>query len=118
MTVRLALASLLAVSCAAGAIASSRIKETAPAKLKTPTAVNVDNKRHKSLLTFEIMMATTNGQDKIVGRLERPLAAGKSMSVRLKGALGCNFRARWKFDDVDDSGTVDLCSDAHIVLID
>jgi hypothetical protein len=119
MALRLVVAGFLAVGCAVGAVASPKTKRTAWAKPKIATAVNVENKRLKSLLTFELI---AQGKDKksdtIVGRLEKPLAGGASVSVLLTGAKGCVFEARWKFEDVDDSGTVDLCKDAHIVLID
>ncbi|MBI3275345.1 MAG: hypothetical protein HYZ60_05270, partial [Methylocystis sp.] len=57
-------------------------------------------------------------QEKIVAKLKKPLASGKSVKLPLNGAKGCMFEARWKFDDVGDAGSVDLCSDAHIVLVD
>lgn len=115
---RMAFAALMATACAAGAIASPKSKGSAT-KPNSATAVNVENKRPKPLLTFEIVMSVKDSKsDTIVGKLERPLAAGESVSVPLIGARGCVFQARWKFEDVDDVGTVNLCSDAHIVLVD
>jgi len=85
-----------------------------------PTAtVNIENKRPVPLLNFEIVMA---GKDKepevIVGKLEKPLPPGAAASVPLNGAQGCAFLARWSFEDIKDTGDVDLCNDAHIVLVD
>jgi hypothetical protein len=119
---RMAFAALMAIGCAAGAIASPKTKGSTT-KPNVASAVNVENKRPKPLLTFEIVMSVKDSKsdsksDTIVGKLEKPLAAGESVSVPLTGAKGCVFKARWKFEDVDDVGTVDLCSDAHIVLID
>lgn len=54
----------------------------------------------------------------VVGRLEKPLGPGESVSLPLTGAKGCSFEARWQFADVADVGSVDLCNDAHIVLVD
>jgi hypothetical protein len=115
---RMAFAALVAIGCAAGAIASPKSKGSTTTP-NSAAAVNVENKRPKPLLTFEIVMSVKGSKsDTIVGKLEKPLAAGESVSVPLIGARGCLFKARWKFEDVDDVGTVDLCSDAHIVLID
>jgi hypothetical protein len=119
MIVRMALAGFLAIGCAAAAIASPKNKGKTSTKPDMATAVNLENKRPKPLLIFEIIMSARDSKsDTIVGKLEKPLAAGQSVSVPLVGAKGCVFKARWKFEDVDDVGTVDLCSDAHIVLID
>ena len=94
--------------------AASRASEPKPA-----AKVNIDNKRPVALLSFEIVMA---GQDKkpevIVGKLENPLPPGGATSFPLVGAQGCAFLARWSFEDIKDSGDIDLCNDAHIVLVD
>ena len=86
---------------------------------KPAATVNIENKRPVPLLSFEIV---TPGKDKepevIVGKLEKPLPPGASASFPLEGAQGCAFLARWSFEDIKDSGDVDLCNDAHIVLVD
>ena len=64
------------------------------------------------------MSGPTPATEKIVGKLDKPLPAGDSVSVRLDKPKGCLFEARWKFEDADDAGPVDLCNDAHIVLVD
>lgn len=91
----------------------------APPPPKLATAVNLENKRPLSLLKFEIVMpARDKAPEVIVVKLEKPLQTGESASLPLTGATGCMFEARWKFEDADDSGAVDLCNDAHIVLVD
>jgi hypothetical protein len=117
MSLRLVIAGLLAlgsVSPAAG-VGKARL---APAP-KLAAAVNLENKRLVSLLSFEIVMpAKDKAPETVVGKLEKPLSAGASASLPLTGAKGCLFEARWKFEDANDSGAVDLCNDAHIVLVD
>ncbi len=86
---------------------------------KPSPMVNVDNKRPVALLSFEIVMAGKDMKPEvIVGKLEKPLPPGGATSFPLVGAQGCAFLARWSFEDIKDSGDVDLCNDAHIVLVD
>lgn len=90
-----------------------------PGTLKLARAVSLENRRAAPLLNFEIVTpAKDDAPETLVGKLARPLAAGESASFPLNGGTGCVFRARWAFDDIKDSGDVDLCNDAHIVLID
>ncbi len=122
MSPRLAVAGLVALGCATPALGAAKPRATPRPKLAT--AVNLENKRNISLLSFEVVMPGKDlpSKDKtpetIVGKLEKPLGAGESASLPLTGAKGCLFEARWKFADVGDSGSVDLCGDARIVLVD
>ena len=98
------------------AIARPRSNPPAP---KLATSVNIENKRPAPLLSFEVVMP---GKDKqaevVVGKLDQPLPPGGATSFPLVGAHGCAFLARWTFADIKDSGDIDLCNDAHIVLVD
>jgi hypothetical protein len=120
LSLRLAAAGLLALCCAQPADAARRAR-AAPPPVKPAEAVNLENKRRVSLLSFEVVMP---GKDKdkdpetVVGKLEKPLPSGEKANLPLTGAKGCLFEARWKFEDVSDFGAVDLCNDAHIVLVD
>jgi hypothetical protein len=117
MSLRLAIAGLIAIVGASPAIGATKARPAPIAKLAA--AVNLENKRLVSLLSFEIVMpAKDKAPETIVGKLDKPLAAGASVSFPLSGARGCLFEARWKFEDANDSGAVDLCNDAHIVLVD
>lgn len=119
MIFRLAIAGLIAIGCATASVAVAKSK-TAP-KSKLAAVVDLENKRPASLMSFEIVMpADTDGKgaEKVVAKLAKPLASGKRMKLRLEGAKGCVFEARWKFEDTSDAGFVDLCHDAHIVLVD
>lgn len=89
------------------------------AGVRLAPAVNIENKRPVALQRFEIVMARKGrAEDRIVGRLDRPLPAGASARFLLIGAKGCQFLAQWAFDDIKDAGDVDLCNDAHIILVD
>ena len=122
MSPRLALAGLVALGLATPALGAA--KPRSPPRPKLATAVNLENKRNISLLSFEVVMpgkdlpSKNKTPETIVGKLEKPLGAGESASLPLTGAKGCVFEARWKFADVGDSGAVDLCNDARIVLVD
>jgi len=107
---------VLAVGAGAPASAVHKAKPAAP---KLASAVNLENKRPVSLLNFEIVTpARDKTPETLVGKLDKPLAAGASASFPLTDAKGCIFEARWAFEDLKDSGDVDLCNDAHIVLVD
>ena len=116
MSLRLAIVGVIAVVCAWPATSAAKTRAAPVAKLAT--AVNLENKRLVSLLTFEIVMTAKGKPETVIGKLDKPLAAGERASFSLTGAQGCMFEARWKFEDAADSGAVDLCSDAHIVLVD
>ncbi len=124
MSSRLAIAGLLALCCATSTLAAAKKSPKHPAKQETPAgqparAVSLENKRIVSLLTFEVVMpAEGKGAETVIGKLDKPLKGGESVSMPLLGAKGCLFQVKWSFEDVKDQGSVDLCSDAHIVLID
>jgi hypothetical protein len=100
-------------------MARPRPSPSRPPVPKTAAAVNIDNKRPVALLSFEIVMAGKDTKPEvIVGKLEKPLPPGGATSFPLVGAEGCAFLARWSFEDIKDSGDIDLCNDAHIVLVD
>jgi len=101
------------------ALGRPKARPPRPAAPKLAAAVNIENKRPVPLLSFEIVMAGKDkAQEVIVGKLEKPLPPGGAASFPLDGAQGCAFLARWSFEDIKDSGDVDLCNDAHIVLVD
>lgn len=98
------------------AIARSRSNPVTP---KLAAAVNIENKRPSPLLSFEIVMHGKDTQSEVVvGKLDKPLPPGGATSFPLVGAHGCAFLARWAFADIKDAGDIDLCNDAHIVLVD
>jgi len=125
MSPRLAPAGFVIFGCALlgfGAAADAASK-------RSPAAVTLENKRRIALQSFEIVMAgktlagansarKASAAEIVIGKLDKPLPAGEIVSLPLDKPRGCLFEARWKFEDADDGGAVDLCSDAHIVLVD
>jgi hypothetical protein len=107
---------VIAAASVAQAVGATKPR-SAPAKLAQ--TVNLENQRLVSLKSFEIVMtAKDKTAETIVGKIDRPLAAGGRARFPITGAKGCLFEARWTFDDAKDSGDVDLCNDAHIVFAD
>lgn len=90
-----------------------------PKALELAAAVNLVNKRPVALLAFEIVMPAKDGApERIIGKLGAPLAAGGAARLPLSGGAGCEFEARWAFEDFKDAGAVDLCNDGRIILVD
>lgn len=120
MILRLAVAGLLMIGCATTAVAEQKPKEAPSSNSKSVSLLDLENKRPVSLLAFEVILpdAEKPEQEKIVAKLDKPLAAGRSVKLRLAAKSGCVFDIRWKFEDAGDAGSVDLCKDAHIVLTD
>jgi hypothetical protein len=84
-----------------------------------PPVVTLENKRSVSLQSFTIAKKGSGpAPELIVAKLDKPLPAGEKADLKLERATGCLFQARWKFDDADDAGALDLCNDAHIVMVD
>lgn len=116
MKAKLSRIGLIVVFGAGPAVGAPKERPIAP---KLAAAVNLENKRPVPLLHFEIVMpAKDKDPEVVVGKLGEPLGAGGAASFPLAGGKGCMFEARWAFEDFKDSGEVDLCNDAHIVLVD
>jgi hypothetical protein len=78
----------------------------AGAQTRLPAEMRLENLRAANLVSLEIL----DGEGKVIGRLQRPLAAGKKGAVRLTRAAGCDMMVQARFDDegeVDE--TVNLC---------
>jgi hypothetical protein len=105
---------------AAAAPAKPKIKAAAKTKptagKKTPSMITVENKRTVTLKGLQIALAGAGG--KVVGKLAKEVAGGKSARVALKGAKGCEYDVKWEFEDTSDESTADLCNDPRIVLTD
>lgn len=120
MMSHLAVAGLMAIGYATAAGAAQKSRGTHASNSGSVSLLDLENKRPVSLLAFEVSLpgAETPNQKQIVAKLQKPLAAGRSVKLRLGKSSGCVFDIRWKFEDADDAGSVDLCKDAHIVLTD
>lgn len=83
---------------------------------RPPAQITVSNMRAAALTTFEI--ATTGDQPRLVAKLAKPLAPGKSVSLKLNRPSGCSYFVLARFDDAveSDSEGMDLCADRVIRL--
>ena len=101
----------------------------APAKGKgkrPPASISIENGRSLALTSFEIAPveatpkpgAKPKPPKKPIGALAEPLAPGEKKALKLSGATGCTYLARWKFEDAGDEGQIDICGDPKIVLTD
>lgn len=79
-------------------------------------SVMVTNARGIMLTVFEI--ASTGDSPKLVGKIDKPLAPGKSVKVALKGAKGCEYYVLARFDDDSEANSeaMDLCREKTIRL--
>ncbi len=110
---------MVGVIAAIGIVQADGATKPRPAPAKLAQAVNLENRRLVPLKSFEVVMtAKDKASETIVGKIDRPVAAGERAQFPITGAKGCRFEARWAFDDAKDSGDVDLCNDAHIVFAD
>jgi 3-oxoacyl-ACP reductase-like protein len=109
-----------AAAPAAATPAKPKVKASAKAKAigakKLPTIIKVENKRTVTLKSLQISLS--GGQGKMVGKLAKEIPGGKSGSVALKGAKGCEYDVKWEFEDANDESTADLCNDPRVVLTD
>jgi hypothetical protein len=108
----------VATPAPAAAPAKSRIaaKAKKTSAKKVPTVIQVENKRTVTLKSLQISLS--GGQGKVVGKLAKQVAGGKSARLALKGAKGCEYDVKWEFEDATDESTADLCNDPRIVLTD
>ncbi len=83
---------------------------------KPPAQITVTNMRAVPLTLFEI--ATGGDQPRLVGKIAKPLAPGKSIAVKLNKPAGCSYFVLARFDDAveTDAEGMDLCKDKVIRL--
>ena len=100
--------------------------QAAPKAKKPPAEISIENGRKVALNSFEIVFiepapkagAKPKPPRKPVLKLEEPIAPGETKRLKLTGAKGCAYVARWAFADASDEGQIDLCGDPKIVLTD
>ena len=85
-------------------------------RAKPPAQITITNMRAAPLTVFEI--ATAGDQPRLVGKIAKPLAPGKSIAVKLNKPVGCSYFVLARFgDDVEsDADSMDLCKDRVIRL--
>lgn len=85
---------------------------------RPPAQIKITNARSVPLQTLEI--ATTGEQPRLVAKLAKPLAPGKSIALKLNKPVGCSYYLLGKFSDEveSDNDGVDLCKEKTIRLTD
>jgi hypothetical protein len=81
---------------------------SAGAQTRLPTQINLDNQRTATLTELTL----TDAEGKAVGRITKPLSAGKKSVLKLSRGKGCDVTVSARFDDegvVEE--TLDLCSE-------
>lgn len=106
------------LTCAA-ALVLAGLAGTAPAAAqgsKPQSSITVTNGRTAMLTVLEI--ASTGANPKLVGKIDKPLAPGKSIKIALKGAKGCEYYVLARFDDDSEANAddMDLCREKTIRL--
>lgn len=79
-------------------------------------SITLTNARATMLTVFEI--ASTGDNPKLIARITKPLAPGKSIKLAMKGAKGCEYFVLARFDDDSEatSDGMDLCREKTIRL--
>jgi hypothetical protein len=93
---------LLAAAASLAALsATSAVAQTRP-----PGQIAVENRRAANLTSLEVL----DGEGKVIGRLARPLAAGKKSALKLQRVQSCDMTVQARFDDDGEvEETVNLC---------
>jgi hypothetical protein len=73
---------------------------------RLPASMALDNQRAATLTGLEL----ADSEGTVIGRLARPLAAGKKATMRLSRGKGCEIAVRGQFDDEGEvEEIVNLC---------
>ena len=83
---------------------------------RPPAQVKITNGRSVPLDSLEI--TTTGEQARLVAKLAKPLAPGKSVSLKLNKPSGCSYYILGKFSDEaeSDNDGVNLCKERSLRL--
>lgn len=83
---------------------------------RPPAQVKITNARTVPLESLEI--TTTGEQPRLVAKLAKPLAPGKSVSLKLNKPAGCTYYLLGKFSDDSESDNdgIDLCKERSLRL--
>jgi hypothetical protein len=104
--------------CLGAALAAS-ILIASPAlaqRAKTPSSVTITNARTEALTALVIQTAEAN--PRVVAKISKPLAGGKSQRLTLSKAKGCSYNVLAQFADESEAEAegLDLCKDPKIRL--
>jgi hypothetical protein len=78
------------------------------AQTRLPAQINLDNQRAANLTDLII----SDPEGKAIGKITRPLAAGKKSVLKLGKTKGCQMSVQATFDDEGEiNETLDLCKE-------
>jgi hypothetical protein len=85
---------------------------------RPPAEITIINARQVPLTMLEI--ATTGEQPRLVGKLERELAPGQQVRLRLTRPAGCSYFVLARFSDESESESdgLNLCGERQLRLTD
>jgi hypothetical protein len=103
---------LIMAAAAAATLATPALAQRA----KTPGSVTITNARAETLTA--LVVQTAEDSPRVVARLTKPLAGGKSQKLTLNKPKGCTFNVLAQFADESEAEAegIDLCKDAKIRL--
>jgi hypothetical protein len=80
----------------------------ANAQTRLPSQMNIDNQRPATMTD----MVISDADGKAIGKLGKPLAAGKKSSIKLGKSRGCEVNVQATFDDEGEvNDTLNLCKE-------
>lgn len=79
-----------------------------------PATVEVINRRSVVLANLALFAPGEDG--KPIAKLAKPVPPEGKAVLKLTKAKGCEFVARWEFEDAADEAPVDLCHHQQLVL--
>lgn len=110
----MALRTLAALGLGIGAVLGLALPAAAQGAKPHPQ-ITISNQRSIPLHSFEI--ATAGEQPRLVAKLAKPLAPGKSIALKLNKPQGCAYTVQGRFeDDATSDSDMDLCKDRVIRL--
>ncbi|RDJ22846.1 hypothetical protein DWF00_05615 [Bosea caraganae] len=107
---------ILASSISACAVLSLATLPALAQSARPPAQVKITNARTVPLTALEI---TTSGeQPRLVAKLAKPLAPGKSVALKLNKPAGCSYYVLGTFSDEvqSDNDGIDLCREKTLRL--
>ena len=100
----------------AGALALLPTLPALAQSARPPAQIKITNARTIPLESLEI--TTTGEQPRLVAKLAKPLAPGKSIMIKLNKPAGCSYYLLGKFSDESESDNdgIDLCKEKSLRL--
>jgi len=96
---------------------AAKAKDDKKAKVPASVVVKITNSRTVAVTDLAI---TVSGTEESATTIKPPLAAGKSISLKINTKQSCTFDVRGSFEDdaTIEADSVDFCADPKLVLKD